>query len=117
MSIQFLTLFFWSPLALYRPKMQGGPQGYMYLRNSKQIRPLGDLELCLTLDIKMNPCDWVGQKGKWEYNPQTKQLRNPGTGSCLTLAKTSITAVACINGGSKEQEWDLTEFKPQKKMD
>jgi hypothetical protein len=53
------------PMGLYGCHGQGGSQAFVYLHKTSEIRPVENLELCLTSDLAMSSCEHR-QNAKWE---------------------------------------------------
>ena len=53
---------------LYGCHGQGGSQAFMYLRKSNELRPVENLELCITAELTMASCE-QSKNAAWEHLP------------------------------------------------
>eukprot|EP00039_Didymoeca_costata_P004072 m.71181 g.71181 ORF g.71181 m.71181 type:complete len:603 (+) comp12221_c0_seq1:404-2212(+) len=67
-------------VGLYGCHGGGGPQSFVLIRSKKHIRPLGNLDACLSSKLKLAYCS--GPDVEWDY---TKQgfLLHPSSGQCM----------------------------------
>eukprot|EP00052_Salpingoeca_macrocollata_P010883 m.84081 g.84081 ORF g.84081 m.84081 type:complete len:558 (-) comp17769_c0_seq2:57-1730(-) len=84
---------------------QGGSQSFMLLSRTNELRPVEDLELCLTSSLTMEPCDYR-KDTVWEYNQHT--LRAQKLGTCLTLEDhNGLSLQPCDGDNAARQQWTM----------
>jgi len=102
---------------LYNCHGAGGSQMFIYMKSHKQLRPLGDLELCLLNTFTFGGCK--GPDATWELTKEG-YLLHPASGQCMSVeehgGKASLAMVSCADN-EKKLKWKLkfrSEFQHAK---
>ena len=87
----------------------------MRVRNSDEemeIRPMDNLENCLTHSGTLVNCDWHPSEGLWTLDKRTGMIRERNTAKCLTAQQGKITTEACVDTNDN-QRWTYDEYHPK----
>ena len=73
---------------------------FVYMKTHKQLRPLGELEICLTSSLTFGGCNDPG--ATWEMTKEG-YLLNPTSGQCMSVhksgGKATLAMVSCSGSG------------------
>lgn len=93
------------PVGLYGCHGQGGSQTFLYMRKTSELRPVENLELCISSKLTMTSCEHRDNLN-WEYN-SNKMIRNTKSGQCMTVAEGSNSLVMAECKEAPNQLWEM----------
>ena len=100
----------------------GGTQTWllMRVRNSDQdmeIRPVSNLEFCLTHQLTMVNCDWHPSEGQWTLHKGSGVITTLNGNSCLSAdPNNNDFSVKPCDHESLYQQWEYDAFVPSSKQ-
>jgi polypeptide N-acetylgalactosaminyltransferase len=108
---------------LYGCHGQGGTQSWMLLASHSndavgyfEIRPMTNLESCLTYSVEMNPCHWQTGAIRWSYDIVMKTIKAVDRdNTCLTASPSDSTFTVAPCNGTPLQKWSYEPFIQAKK--
>ena len=90
----------------------GRGQRWLIVTKSADIRPIGNLEVCLAVDRTLTWCDRGGKGRQWYFKGH--QLRDKRTNSCLTVGegRNTIHLGTCSPNQDPKQIWLIDDEAP-----
>jgi polypeptide N-acetylgalactosaminyltransferase len=87
-----------------------GSQRFLTLSHAHELRPLGNLELCISSKLIITWCEQVGD-AKWDVT-STGQLKSRSANKCLTVDDAyKLQLVGCSEHDSR-QKWVIPDESP-----
>lgn len=90
-----------------------GSQTFLVLARTKEIRPIGNLELCLTSEVTISWCE-ARHDVTWDYDPIVMLLRNHQTQLCLTVGDANSLTTEHCDPTNPKQSWSFHDKYPEK---
>ena len=99
-----------------RPCSERVGQRWLFLSKTGDIRPMSNLELCVTSEMKLAFCDRSGAPMRFDINPATGLVRQPRARNCLTVSATgNLELDSCASGSNTNQVWQVDDYAPPAK--
>lgn len=88
-----------------------GSQRFLWLRKTRELRPLGNLELCLTSRGTISWCE-SNHDVTFAYDDASGTFRSEHTGKCLSTGEGNDLVYADCTPGSDAQRWTVVDHYP-----
>ncbi|EGD73692.1 glycosyl transferase [Salpingoeca rosetta] len=90
-----------------------GSQTFLILARTKEIRPVGNLELCLTSDTTISWCE-SRHDVTWDYDQANMLLKNTKTQKCLAVGDGNNLVTEDCDLHNDRHKWTFDDKHPDK---
>ena len=105
-------LYINSPIGVYGCHGQGS-QTFLALARTKELRPIGNLELCLTSQLTVSFCE-SRHDVTWDYDHELQMLRNHKAQRCLAAGDHNKLELQACDPHNSKQKWVFEDKHPEK---